>query len=143
MENNNGTDRNARFKAAVEANDEEYLSQHEAGRQLGFNGMQLDDEKDIPQPVQDGFDSAIQSMDALPESQTRNKVFAQPHPLGGIEVIVFGVDGTKTSARISESDAAVLQSVLQMWITTTMQQTFFQMQQQAAQATESGIVIPR
>lgn len=130
-----------RFKTAVSNNDQEYLSEFTAGREAAFQGAEINTDNDTPQGFVDGFESGRETQESVNDS-SRNKVFVQPHPLGGLEFICFGSDGSRNSARITVEAAASLQVILTMWMTTMLQQSFFETAQVAKQATESGIVIP-
>ena len=139
------TEGQERFKAAVAAQDEEYLGDFQLGRDAAFQNAQIDftdSEDEFTQPFIDGYESGKATRDQMEDTAVRNKVYVQPHALGGLEVIVFGSDGTQTSARIPLEGATSLAAVLNMWITTMLQQSFFETAQAARQATESGIVIP-
>lgn len=135
-------ERTERFRTAVQNQDTEYLNQFTEGRDLAFNGAELDDSAEVPQAIRDGFESGTETREQLNESMTRNKVYVQPHALGGLEVITFGSDGTKTSARITLEAASTLVVVLNMWLTTMLQKSFFEAAEQANAVTNSGIVIP-
>jgi hypothetical protein len=78
----------------------------------------------------------------MAESGNRNKVFVQPHPLGGLQVIMFASDGTQNTARLGLQDATQLSVVLNMFLNVMLQQQFFEAAQAAQAVTESGIVIP-
>lgn len=143
METQVNDERTERFKAAVANNDQEYLETFTQGRDLAFNGLELKEgEDEIPQALRDGFESGKETREQMEESSVRNKVYVQPHALGGLEFTVFGSDGTRTSARISVEQASHHLVVLQMWLTTMLQKSFFEAAEQAQQATASGIVIP-
>lgn len=142
METQVNDERTERFKAAVAANDQEYLTEFTAGRDMAFSNLELENEDEFPQALRDGYESGKETRDQMNESMTRNKVYVQPHALGGLEVITFGSDGTRTSARITMEAASTLNVVLSMWLTTMLQKQFFEAAEQAQQATESGIVIP-
>jgi len=135
-------ERTERFKTAVANNDQEYLEQFTAGRDMAFSGLEVEDDGEFPQAVLDGFESGKETRDSMNDNMSRNKVYVQPHPLGGLEVITFGSDGTKNSARITIEAASTLMVVLNMWLTTMLQKTFFEAAEQAQQVTNSGIVIP-
>ena len=130
-----------RFDEAVAADDSEYLQDFSVGRDMAFQNIELNTEADLPQGVRDGYTSGAETRASLEDgSAIRNKVYVQPHALGGLEVIVFGSDGNQTSARIPVEAATSLAAVLNMWIVTLLQQSFFETVQAAK--TESGIVIP-
>lgn len=130
-----------RFQEAVAADDTEYLQDFNVGRDMAFQNIELNTEADLPQGVLDGYTSGAETRATMEDNAVRNKVYVQPHVLGGLEVIVFGSDGTQTSARIPVEAATSLSAVLNMWIITLLQQSFFETAQ-AAKATESGIVVP-
>ncbi len=140
METQVNDTRMERFKAAVESSDQEYLAAFTSGREAAFSNEEL--EEDASEAVRDGYESGKETRETMEESMSRNKVYIQPHALGGLEVITFGSDGTRTSARITMEAAATLNVVLNMWLTTMLQKQFFEAAEQASQATESGIVIP-
>ncbi len=135
-------ERTERFKKAVAENDQEYLEAFTAGRDMAFSGLDIEEDAEFPQAVLDGYESGKETRDSMNESMTRNKVYVQPHALGGLEVITFGSDGTKNSARITIEAASTLMVVLNMWLTTMLQKSFFEAAEQAQQVTNSGIVIP-
>lgn len=100
-----------------------------------------DSNEEFPQAVLDGIESALQTKNAVETEGMRNRVFVQPHVLGGLEVITFGSDGTKNSARITIEAAATLKVLLEMWMTTMLQQQFFETSQQM-QAVQQQTIIP-
>lgn len=130
-----------RLKEAIISQDQEYLDGFERGRELAFNNTLPDSNEEFPQAVLDGIESALQTKNAVETEGMRNRVFVQPHVLGGLEVITFGSDGTKNSARITIEAAATLKVLLEMWMTTMLQQQFFETSQQM-QAVQQQTIIP-
>jgi hypothetical protein len=128
-----------RFQNAVENSDAEYLNEFEEGRQAGLNDANPDQNG---QAYTDGYESGKTTREAMAESGNRNKVFVQPHPLGGLQVIMFASDGTQNTARLGLQDATQLSVVLNMFLNVMLQQQFFEAAQAAQAVTESGIVIP-
>ena len=143
METQVNDERTERFKTAVQNNDQDYLTTFTTGRDMAFNGLELkeDGEEEIPQALLDGFESGKETRDQMNDGM-RNKVYVQPHALGGLEVTVFGSDGTRNSARIGIEAASSLLVILNMWLTTMLQKSFFEAAEQAQLAQQSNIVIP-
>lgn len=140
------TDRSLRLSEAIENNDAEYLTMFDQGRTAAFDGVN-EDHPDS-QAWEDGFASGSETKERfggeppapeLPQDPgIKSKLYFEPHPLGGINVILFDLNGNKSTARIDIQDAAMAAATLQMWITTMFQTALMQAQQQ----TQSGIVLP-
>ena len=124
-----------RLKAAVEAEDQEYIDDFTAGVEAsqqdeGLNG-------DAPQGMKDGYE--------MNESQkvtaNRNRLIFSPHPIGGIMASMYGSDGTFNQCRLELSEASLATTHLTALL-TMMIQSAYAAQAQAAQQANSGIIIP-
>lgn len=95
------------------------------------------------------FDSAPDHEDGdTADEQTSGgipSVLVSPHPLGGIQVITRGRDGTTVRARIDIPEAAMLVAHLNTLITMAFQTMYFQhaMVQQEAEENAQKLYIPR
>ena len=130
--------RHDRLRKAIAEQDKEYLQQHEEGRDIALTSGDLPD--DPSDALLDGFASGIESKATMEENDPelqgmRNRVFVGPHVLGGLEFIVIGSDGTKSSARVGIEQAIMFGKTLDMWLFSMMQQSAFE-QAQALQTVQ-------